>query len=83
MDYPQRWPSFFNDLLQTLHLGDQAIDIYMRIMMAIDSEVVDREIVHTAEVIMVYYLVWVQENKHFLLWDNFSQHGKDGGYKML
>ena len=56
VDYPQRWPSFFSDLLQTLHLGDQAIDIYMRIMMAIDSEVVDREIVHTAEVNILFYI---------------------------
>ena len=50
VDYPQRWPTFFNDLLQTLHLGEVAVDIYLRILKAIDSEVVDREITHTQEV---------------------------------
>ena len=50
VDYPQRWPSFFNDSLQTLQMGEIAVDIYLRILKAIDSEVVDREITHTQEV---------------------------------
>ena len=50
VDYPQFWPTFFNDLQQTLHLGEIAVDIYLRILKAIDSEVVDREITHTPEV---------------------------------
>ena len=50
VDYPQRWPTFFSDLLQTLHLGEVSVDIYLRILKAVDSEVVDREITHTQEV---------------------------------
>jgi exportin-T len=50
VDYPHRWPSFFSDLLQTLALGSVAIDMYLRVLLAMDSEVVDREIGHTAQV---------------------------------
>lgn len=48
-DYPKRWPNFFTDLLQTLSLGPNAIDLYLRVLLAIDSEVVDREILHSKE----------------------------------
>lgn len=48
-DYPKRWPNFFTDLLQTLALGPRAIDLYLRVLLAIDSEVVDREILHSKE----------------------------------
>jgi exportin-T len=48
-DYPKRWPNFFTDLLQTLSLGPHAIDLYLRVLLAIDSEVVDREILHSKE----------------------------------
>lgn len=46
-DYPKKWPNFFTDLLQTLSLGPTAVDLYIRVLLAIDSEVVDREIVHS------------------------------------
>ena len=49
-DYPQRWPSFFDDLLATLRLGARCVDLYLRILRTIDSEVVDRDIVHSAQV---------------------------------
>ena len=49
-DFPQGWESFFDDMLHLFTLGDQAIDMYLRVLMAIDSEVVDREIVHSTEV---------------------------------
>ena len=52
-DYPSRWPSFFDDLLQSLSFGTVAVDIYLRVLMSIDSEVVDREIVHTVQVCRV------------------------------
>ncbi|KAK2148689.1 hypothetical protein LSH36_487g04031 [Paralvinella palmiformis] len=48
IDYPSRWPGFFMDLIQTLQWGPRAVDMYLRILLAIDSEVVDREITHTA-----------------------------------
>ncbi|XP_064605610.1 exportin-T-like isoform X2 [Liolophura sinensis] len=48
VDYPQRWSSFFTDLFQSL-TGPGTVDLYLRIMLAIDSEVVDREIVHSPQ----------------------------------
>ncbi len=50
VDYPQRWPTFFTDLLQSLGLGTVAVDIYLRVLRAIDSDVVDRDISHSQEV---------------------------------
>ena len=49
-DYPGRWASFLSDMLQLLPLGEGAVDMYLRTLMAIDSEVVDREIGHTPQV---------------------------------
>lgn len=50
VDYPSRWPSFFEDLLQTLNRGHRAVGMYLRVLLAVDQEVVDREVIHTAEV---------------------------------
>ncbi|XP_077981134.1 exportin-T-like [Glandiceps talaboti] len=49
IDYPHKWPSFFTDLHHLLNYGSKIVDIYLRILVAIDTEVVDREIVHTDE----------------------------------
>lgn len=48
-DYPHKWPTFFTDLLQMLQVGEAAVDMYLRVLLAIDTEVVDREIIHTQE----------------------------------
>ncbi|KAK7102918.1 exportin-T-like [Littorina saxatilis] len=48
-DYPSRWPSFFEDILRTLNQGHKAVGMYLRVMLAIDQEVVDREVIHSAE----------------------------------
>ncbi len=83
-DYPQRWPNFFTDLLQTLSLGDRAIDVYIRVLEAIDSEVVDREITHTQQVIcnvelkllIMYYMfkgdILIKKIPHFIILWNFE-----------
>lgn len=47
VDYPVRWPTFMTDLLSLLQLGPQAVDLFLKILMAIDAEVVDREVMHT------------------------------------
>ncbi|XP_074646295.1 exportin-T-like [Tubulanus polymorphus] len=47
-DYPHRWLTFLTDLLQTMSLGQVAVDFYLRVLDTIDSEVVDRDIVHTS-----------------------------------
>ena len=50
---PLQWPQFFADMLQSIQSGHLwSVDLYLRILMAIDSEVVDRHIVHTQEVCM-------------------------------
>ncbi|XP_065576807.1 exportin-T-like [Artemia franciscana] len=49
VDFPRRWQSFLVDFLQTLKLGPKAVDFYLRVLKAIDSEVVDREIPHSKE----------------------------------
>ncbi|XP_065179067.1 exportin-T-like [Sycon ciliatum] len=41
--YPAQWPTFFEDLLSSLKLEHHVIDMYLRILSAIDKEVVDRE----------------------------------------
>ncbi|CAN7989362.1 unnamed protein product, partial [Ixodes hexagonus] len=49
LDYPARWPDFFPDLLNTLSLGGPAIDMYLRILLAINGDIADRDIPHTAK----------------------------------
>ena len=66
-DFPHRWPLFFNDLLQFMTLGPPAVDACLRILMAIDTEVVDREIVHTPQVsdsgMLVFFSVFVIQHR--------------------
>ncbi|CAG7834393.1 unnamed protein product [Allacma fusca] len=47
-DYPTRWPNFFNDILfSCLQMGETAVDHYLRVLLAIDSEIGDKEINRT------------------------------------
>lgn len=48
-DYLGQWPTFYSDLLQMLQLGPKFIDMYLRILLAVDIEVMDRDIAHTPE----------------------------------
>lgn len=51
--YPvaMQWPQFFMNLLQCVQSGSSwTIDLYLRILLAVDSEVVDRQVVHSHEV---------------------------------
>jgi len=50
VDYPHRWPLFFDNLVESAALGSAAVDLYLRILLAIDGEVVDRDIAHTDQV---------------------------------
>ncbi|XP_028410861.1 exportin-T-like [Dendronephthya gigantea] len=43
-DYPEKWSSFFSDILSTLQLGPAAMDIFLRILKAIDQEIINREV---------------------------------------
>lgn len=50
MEYLTLWPKFFFDILSLVGLNPHGIDIYLRTLMAIDGEVVDRDILHSPEV---------------------------------
>uniref|UniRef100_A0A665VES0 Exportin-T n=1 Tax=Echeneis naucrates TaxID=173247 RepID=A0A665VES0_ECHNA len=50
MEYLTMWPKFFFDILTLVGLNPHGVDIYLRTLMAIDAEVVDRDILHTPEV---------------------------------
>ena len=50
IDYPRRWSLFFDNLVESVSLGPSAVDLYLRVLLAIDGEVVDRDIAHTDQV---------------------------------
>ncbi|XP_077088159.1 exportin-T [Siphateles boraxobius] len=49
MEYLTFWPKFFFDILALVGLNPNGVDIYLRMLMAIDAEVVDRDILHSPE----------------------------------
>lgn len=53
IDFPKKWNSFFQDIIQTCKWNDSNADFYLKILLAIDTEVVDREIPHTLEVLVL------------------------------
>nr|DBA31080.1 TPA: hypothetical protein GDO54_006990 [Pyxicephalus adspersus] len=48
-EYLSTWPKFFFDILSVVGLNPRGVDLYLRILMAVDAEVVDRDIIHTPE----------------------------------
>ncbi|OWK16892.1 XPOT, partial [Cervus elaphus hippelaphus] len=42
-EYLTKWPKFFFDILSVVDLNPRGVDLYLRILMAIDSELVDRD----------------------------------------
>ncbi|KAL7982628.1 hypothetical protein Chor_010226 [Crotalus horridus] len=48
-EYVTKWPKFFFDILSVVGLNPRGVDLYLRILMAIDAELVDRDVVHTSE----------------------------------
>ncbi|KAM3927543.1 exportin-T [Leptodactylus fuscus] len=48
-EYLTTWPKFFFDILSVVGLNPRGVDLYLRILMAVDAEVVDRDIIHTPE----------------------------------
>lgn len=49
VDFPARWPTFFSDLMPTSQWSVGNADFYLKVLMAIDAEIVDREIPRTPE----------------------------------
>jgi len=50
VEYLTLWPKFFLDILSLVGLNPHGVDIYLRTLMAIDAEVVDRDILHLPDV---------------------------------
>ncbi|KAM9313145.1 exportin-T [Gastrophryne carolinensis] len=48
-EYLTSWPKFFFDILSVVGLNPRGVDLYLRILIAIDAEVVDRDVIHTPE----------------------------------
>uniref|UniRef100_A0A8C3JSI1 Exportin-T n=1 Tax=Calidris pygmaea TaxID=425635 RepID=A0A8C3JSI1_9CHAR len=48
-EYLTKWPKFFFDILSVVDLNPRGVDMYLRILMAVDAELVDRDVVHTSE----------------------------------
>uniref|UniRef100_A0A803TJA3 Exportin-T n=1 Tax=Anolis carolinensis TaxID=28377 RepID=A0A803TJA3_ANOCA len=48
-EYLTKWPKFFFDVLSVVGLNPRGVDLYLRILMAVDAELVDRDVVHTLE----------------------------------
>jgi exportin-T len=44
-EYPDQWPTFFRDLLDLLNgAGPPVVDLFLRVIKAVDEEVVSHEI---------------------------------------
>ena len=55
-EYLTKWPKFFFDILSVVDLNPRGVDLYLRILMAIDSELVDRDVVHTSEASNIFLI---------------------------
>lgn len=44
IEYPEQWPSFFHDLISVIAEGPDAVDMFCRVLIAVDQDVVSREI---------------------------------------
>jgi exportin-T len=48
-DYPDEWPTFFQDLLGTLGQGAAAVDLFCRVLAAVDEDIISLEVPRSAE----------------------------------
>ena len=48
-EFPEIWPSFFHDLLQTLQQGKEAVDLFCRVLISINEDLVSLEVPRSAE----------------------------------
>ena len=49
IDFPHRWPTFFNDLMATAQWSVGNADFYLKVLLVIDAEIVDRELPRTVD----------------------------------
>jgi exportin-T len=57
IDFPNRWPTYFNDLMSTWQWSVGNADFYLKVLDSIHTEIVDKEIARTQEELNVitYY----------------------------
>eukprot|EP00049_Salpingoeca_infusionum_P010211 m.172516 g.172516 ORF g.172516 m.172516 type:complete len:1053 (-) comp14580_c0_seq7:1623-4781(-) len=48
-DFPVSWPSFFDDIAQLISIGSIGVDLYVRILDAVDAAVANRELNREAQ----------------------------------
>uniref|UniRef100_UPI00358FE804 exportin-T isoform X2 n=1 Tax=Myxine glutinosa TaxID=7769 RepID=UPI00358FE804 len=48
-EFPEVGPSLLDDVLRVVGLCPAGVDLYLRLLLAIDGEVVDRDVLHTAQ----------------------------------
>uniref|UniRef100_A0A4W4DVK8 Exportin-T n=1 Tax=Electrophorus electricus TaxID=8005 RepID=A0A4W4DVK8_ELEEL len=53
-EYLTIWPKFFFDLLSLVGLNPHGLDIYLRTLMAVDAEVVDRDILNVLHLAAIF-----------------------------
>ena len=47
-EYPEEWPTFFQDLLSTLSSGPEAVDLFCRILVSVDDDIISLEVPRSA-----------------------------------
>jgi len=48
-EYPDEWPTFFQDLLGTLGQGVEAVDLFCRILVAVDEDIISLDVPRSAD----------------------------------
>ncbi|KAI7842372.1 hypothetical protein COHA_004011 [Chlorella ohadii] len=48
-EYPDQWPSFFQDLLGTLAQGAAAVDLFCRILVSVDQDIISLDVPRSAD----------------------------------
>lgn len=48
-EYPDVWPTFFQDLLGTLGQGRQAVDLFCRILVSVDEDIISLDVPRSAD----------------------------------
>ncbi|KFQ26049.1 Exportin-T, partial [Mesitornis unicolor] len=71
-EYLTKWPKFFFDILSVVDLNPRGVDMYLRILMAVDAELVDRDVVHTSEA-SYYFALTFEARRNTLLKDTMRE----------
>lgn len=75
-EYLTKWPKFFFDILSVVDLNPRGVDMYLRILMAVDAELVDRDVVHTSEASYYFTLIFVLKSQKCLYFNYSRRHAE-------